>query len=999
MRIKKRWENEELIEINRAPSHTDFLAKRKVKSLNGKWKFLFLEAPEYAPTNFNLCDFDDSQWNEINVPSNWQFEGYDKMHYTDVLYLFPINPPFVPSNNPTGIYRTEFTLSENELDKDLILTFGGVNSAFDIWVNGVEAGYGKCSRLSSEYDISSFVKVGKNNITVRVYKWSDGTYLEDQDQWWLSGIYRDVNLVFKPKSSIENVIIKTSFPKDSLDGILDIDLTLKNINDNYSVKYSLCEKDSDCIIHKNTLLVGKETHYKINQVIESVAKWSAETPNLYTITFQLENNGKSVDSISVDFGFREITIEDNIFKINGEAVLLNGVNYHDFSPKSGQYVDYDTVVEDLILMKKSNINTIRCAHYPKQDWFYYLCDYYGFYVIDEADIELHGFEWIEKYDWLDNEKSWERAFSDRIIRMVEKHQNHPSIIMWSLGNESSIGKNFVTAVKELKQIDLSRPVHYEGDFEADISDIYSTMYTSIDGLKNIANGHQAHNKPHFHCEYVHAMGNGPGNLALYQKLYRENSRLMGGCIWEWYDHGIKTLDDNKKTYYKYGGEYGDTPNNSNFCMDGLLMPNRKPSPALNEVKQVFAPIEIEELDLDFLRFEVKNYNSFLSLSEYYIKWEIKKGLSVLDQGIRLLTEENPRESELIDISSECIFHSFDAPVYINFSIQIANNTLYCESAYEVAHYQFELPVLIDSKYEAKRCFDEITVCENNHTLTLKNDNFSLEFDKVKGLLKNYILDGNSLIEKGPRICIDRAPIDNDMYKINDWYNKYFINKIDEQLESFTLIKDMFEVIVKIETHVSCFNQAWGFKCLYEYCVYSDGTIDLNLKASSFKWSNVIPKMLPRLGIMLINSKTFDRVKWFGLGPDECYCDSKSSAMYGIYEKSISDLHTRYEKPQENGHREGVKWLNIFNENSVLSIKSKEKIGFNIQNYSIDQLRSAKHDSQLVEDPINYIYLDAIHSGLGSNSCGEEQMFENKATVSDFSLNLTFSNAKNIEINK
>mgnify|MGYP000520734231 CR=1 FL=1 len=466
------------------------------------------------------------------------------MHYTDVLYPFPVNPPHVPDENPTGIYKKTVVLDEQWMEKDTVLKFHGVDSAFDVWVNGNHVGFGKVSRLPSEFDITGFVKTGENDITVRVYKWSDGTYLEDQDMWWLSGIYRDVELINEEKNAVLDVQIDGSLDDSYTNGLFTSKIKMKQAGTN--IKWKLSYK-GEAVFEGEASFKDREIY--ISADIPSVHTWTAETPELYDFTISTDTQ-----EVTVRCGFRRIEIKDKNFCVNGQVILLNGVNHHDYNPKEGRTVTREQMEDDIRLMKQYNINAVRCSHYPANEYFYDLCDEYCLYVINEADLECHGFEWVENYTWITDDESWKNVYVDRSVRMVKRDRNHPSIIMWSMGNESAFGCNFRSAAQAIRELDDTRLIHYEGDFEAEVTDVYSTMYTRLKGLKEIAEYEVKGDKPHVMCEYGHAMGNGPGGLKAYQDMYRKYKRLQGGFLWEWYDHGIYTEEKDKK-YYKYAPEF------------------------------------------------------------------------------------------------------------------------------------------------------------------------------------------------------------------------------------------------------------------------------------------------------------------------------------------------------------------------------------------------------------------------------------------------------------
>ena len=513
----KRWEDHRITGIGRREARTAFYKDSQKKiSLNGEWAFKYVDAPELSPEGFEQSGACEG-WDKIDVPSVWQLRGYDKMHYTDVLYPFPVNPPHVPDENPTGIYKKTVVLDEQWMEKDTVLKFHGVDSAFDVWVNGNHVGFGKVSRLPSEFDITGFVKTGENDITVRVYKWSDGTYLEDQDMWWLSGIYRDVELINEEKNAVLDLRVNGTLDDSYKNGFFTAGITMKQAGTNLGWKLSYKGKT---VLEGELVSEGKDIC--IEAEIPEVHTWTAETPELYEFTVMTENQ-----EVTVRCGFRKIEIKDKNFRVNNQVILLNGVNHHDYNPREGRRVTREQMESDIRLMKQYNINAVRCSHYPANEYFYDLCDEYGLYVIDEADLECHGFEWVENYTWITDDETWKDAYVDRSVRMVKRDRNHPSIIMWSMGNESAFGCNFRSAAEAIRELDDTRLVHYEGDFEAEVTDVYSTMYTRLKGLKEIAEYQIKGDKPHVMCEYGHAMGNGPGGLKAYQDMYRKYKRLQG----------------------------------------------------------------------------------------------------------------------------------------------------------------------------------------------------------------------------------------------------------------------------------------------------------------------------------------------------------------------------------------------------------------------------------------------------------------------------------------
>lgn len=994
MREKKRWENEELLQIGRREAHTDFRRNSKSTeyiSLDGKWRFLYLKAPEYSPEGFEKVQYADEGWDTIEVPSCWQLKGYGNMHYTDVWYLFPINPPFVPSENPTGIYRRNVEMPDTWEGRRNILRFEGVSSAYDVWINGEHAGYSKVSRLSAEFDITELLKKGDNQITVRVYQWSDGTYLEAQDMWWYSGIFRSVSLVSEPQCAFADYIVDADLCEEYTQGILRQRIWTEKEAD--KVCWQLTDEAGGCVASGEEEV--RDGYVQCEAKIKHVKSWSAETPVLYELSAKLMKNHEVQDEVVLKTGFRKIEIQGCNFLVNGKPILLSGVNMHDFNPTGGGTVDKAVVEEDMRLMKQHNINAIRCSHYPKQSYFYDLCDYYGFYVIDEADLETHGFEWIEKYEWLNEEPSWKDTYCDRSIRMVKEHRNHPCILMWSLGNESSTGTNFTASAEEIRKIDHSRLIHYESDYNADITDVYSTMYTRLDGMKKIGEGNDCHNKPFIMCEYGHAMGNGPGNLEEYQEMFRKYERMQGGFIWEWYDHGIERKDQNGNVTYYYGGDFGDSPNNSNFCMDGLLRPDRVASTGLTHYKQVIAPVKTEAVDLKEGKIRIHNLRYFTTLEDIALHYEVVHDDKIDLEGTVEKLVIDPQECAEVTIPVQLASVEKETDYYLNLSFTYNREKTFAPCGHEISKEQHLLPIYEKAQDEhVCQKEEKLSVEENDVYIRIFGNQAEVSFDKVTGQLLTYKKNGTTWIENGPVLNLDRAPIDNDMYKVTDWYGKYFLHRQQEQLENFAVEQHEKYTEVRVDTHFSVLSMAFGFKASYRYRIYGDGWMTLDLKLKGFKYSKFVPEFIPRIGIEMKLPKEMRSVAWYGLGPEENYPDMKSASVMGVYRTDVDGMHVEYAMPQENGHRCQVKWLAVGNETESLLICAEKEVGIDVHDYTIHDLAAAKHVGEIRRCQETIVHIDMKHSGLGTNACGEEQTYANKTRINDYEMKLTFGSASN-----
>ena len=977
----KRWEDHRITGIGRREARTAFYKDSQKKiSLNGEWDFKYVDAPELSPEGFEQSGACEG-WDKIDVPSVWQLRGYDKMHYTDVLYPFPVNPPHVPDENPTGIYKKTVVLDEQWMEKDTVLKFHGVDSAFDVWVNGKHVGFGKVSRLPSEFDITGFVKTGENDITVRVYKWSDGTYLEDQDMWWLSGIYRDVELINEEKNAVLDLRVNGTLDDSYKNGFFTAGITMKQAGTNLGWKLSYKGKT---VLEGELVSEGKDIC--IEAEIPEVHTWTAETPELYEFTVMTENQ-----EVTVRCGFRKIEIKDKNFRVNNQVILLNGVNHHDYNPREGRRVTREQMESDIRLMKQYNINAVRCSHYPANEYFYDLCDEYGLYVINEADLECHGFEWVENYTWITDDETWKDAYVDRSVRMVKRDRNHPSIIMWSMGNESAFGCNFRSAAEAIRELDDTRLVHYEGDFEAEVTDVYSTMYTRLKGLKEIAEYQIKGDKPHVMCEYGHAMGNGPGGLKAYQDMYRKYKRLQGGFLWEWYDHGIYTEEKDKK-YYKYGGNYGDFPTNGNFCIDGILMPDRTPSPGMEEYKQIIAPVEITAVEGSMNKLQIRNYYDFLNLDTTTLYWEVKAEDQTIQDGIVEGLSVAPHEGKIITLPITAFELQENTDYYLNLTVCQKEERNYAPAGYEIKKVQIPMQIRKDG-FSVRETADKLQVTEGQGVLTVENSRVTAKFSTVFGKLISFGKDGKEYLTEGPRMNVYRATIDNDMYKKEDWMNKYFIQKPVEETEYVSCLKEDDKVIVQIGTFFSCYNQSWGFECDYTYTVYSCGQMKVEIQGKAVQRGKLEPAFLPRIGVIMKGNKNFQKAMWYGMGPGESYVDSKAASIMGIYENTVDGMMTDYVFPQENGHHEQVKWFRIGDGKDGLLCKMEEKLGLNLANYTDESLEKAQHPFEIEKADDVIIHLDYRQSGLGSNSCGEEQLEENKVKLQDFTMAFTVQAAE------
>lgn len=1009
----KTWENHQIDGINRMPARAHFLtfpSKEKAllnnnrythafKNLNGVWKFMFLDAPEYSPEGFFNSDFDVTKMDDITVPGNWQLQGYGKMHYSDLWYNFPINPPYVPTENPTGIYKRTFFVEESYRDKKIIIRFCGVDSAYHLWINGKEVGYSKVARNESEFDITDLIRVGEeNDVTVRVYQWSDGTYLEDQDMWWESGIFRDVELIGVPKDGINDYKVIADLDDEYKNGIFKVEAFLRTTKE-VNVTFELVDAGENTVFTKT--VVAKEGKACIDEVIANVNHWTAETPYLYKLFMTVEDDGQIIEVIPQNVGFRNIRLNGETFLVNGVAIKFKGVNRHDYSPQNGRVVSREEIEKDIILMKQFNINAIRTSHYPNSYYLYDLCDEYGMYLIAETDLECHGFELTGDYKWITDDPSWELAYVSRMTRMIERDKNHPAIIFWSLGNESAFGCNFRKMTDVAHEMDPTRLVHYEGDFDVESADVYSTMYTWIENpkkpylMKDII---EKSKKPHIHCEYCHAMGNGPGNLKDYQDLVYAHDKLQGGFVWEWFDHGIESFTESGEKYYRYGGDFGDDPSNKDFCIDGLIMPDRTPSPGLYEYKKVIEPITTTAVDIQKGIINLLSRYDFANLDRFNLVYKVMEDDVILQTGFMAVPSIEARANKDITLPYDlsAIKVKPGAHYYVNISYQLREDTSYASSGHELATAQFELPLYKEGIMVRP---EGILNVEKEHTtLHVKGANFSLDFNLVNGNLMNIVRDGMQVLSKGPRLTLWRAPISNDMEIIDKLKKVYFLHLEHEVVMNVDYHMEGNILKVEVDTINSTTNSAWHFKTKYVYTVCPSGDILIDVEGTPSGRVDLAPDMLPRIGVSMHLDKSMEHVRYFGMGPGENYADSKEAAQMGLYANTVDGLFTNYVIPQENGNHMGCKWVSMTNDRGMGLLASTEgDFNFSASWYEDKDLDDAKHTCDLVKRDYIVFNVDYKQNALGTNSCGQWQLDKYRAKFEDFKLSFRLTPFNNKEV--
>ncbi|MBM7570408.1 glycoside hydrolase family 2 TIM barrel-domain containing protein [Aquibacillus albus] len=983
----------------------------KFKLLNGTWKFNYTETPQEAESlGFNQVD----DWDDIPVPSCWQMQGYGYPHYTNVQYPFPVEPPHVPTENPTGTYWREFYVSDEWLTEQLILRFEGVDSAFHLWINGQEVGYSQGSRIPAEFDITPYIQKGKNSIGVRVYQWSDGSYIEDQDMWWLSGIFRDVYLLAKPNVHIYDFFVKTNLDSNYEHATLQLDTIIKNtlsMNLNkYSLDIKLLDKQNNSIVEEKASIKEFDTKLSFSIPVKNPKKWTAETPYLYHLLLTLKNDrGDIVEIVPAKVGFRSIELKDGLILINGIPVKFKGVNRHDHHPDLGRTVPVDWMIEDMKLMKQHNINAVRTSHYPNDPRFYKLCDEFGLYVIDESDLECHGFVFVDNPHQLSDDKDWQAAYIDRISRMVERDKNHPSIIMWSLGNESGYGQNHDAMYQWAKEKDPTRLVHYEGECREILhhsnqkkpvedpisSDVFTTMYTDINTMEELGKRTDL-KKPHILCEYAHAMGNGPGAFQEYWDLFYTYDRLQGGFVWEWLDHGIRQFAEEGQEYFAYGGDFGEEIHDSNFVMDGLVMADHTPSPALDQYKKVIEPVVVKAIDLKNGELDISNRYDFLSLGHLQLHWSIVADNQIIHEGSQKMDAIPARDSRVISLPYTLPSSSSDTDYWLNVRFVTTTSTKWAPIGHEVAWTQFLLPVTAEQGVNKLTIQQHpIQLHETEMDLSIIGADFDITFDKISGTIKGWKYNNATVMESGPRLHLQRANIDNDRWNnthtkpvsSKEMWQQYNLHLLQHRLQGFTVetIENKQKVEVTVKTRVAPPKYNWGIETTYVYTIYGSG--DVEIQVEGHKVGNA-PEVLPRIGLQLRLPKHQQHVTWYGRGPGEAYVDSKEATKFGIWSNSVDGLYTPYAFPQENGNRHQVSWASFTNTYGVgLLTVGKPTFDFSAHYYTTENLEQAEHPYELEKQDFITLNLDYKHHGLGSASCGPDVLEKYQLTDSEFEFSV------------
>ena len=986
MLVPRYYENLSILHENTMPARAYYIPASKrmddlvehrehsdrIQFLNGIWKFKYFESIYDVTEAFYEEEFCTEDFADTKVPGIWQMDGYDNHQYTNIRYPFPFDPPFVPQDIPCGEYVYEFTYEKCKKAPKVFLNFEGVDSCFYVWLNGTYAGYSQVPHATSEFDVTEIIKEGKNKIAVLVLKWCDGSYLEDQDKFRMTGIFRDVYLLQRPEKAISDYRVSTKVKENKAEVSLDVKLTEKT-----EVRVVLEDQEGNLVCEEEITEEGT-----LVLEVENPVLWNTEAPYLYTLVLETE-----METIVEYVGFRTIEIIDKVIYFNGQNIKFRGVNRHDSDPVTGFVTSMEQILTDLTMMKQHNFNSIRSSHYPNAPYFYQLCDKYGFMVIDEADIEAHGpFLLYRKEDtdynrfkrW--NEKiaddpAWEKAILDRVKLMVERDKNRPSIVIWSMGNESAYGCNFEKALRWTKAFDPGRITQYESaryrnydvTYNYEDLDIYSRMYPAFDEIYEFLEKDAG--KPFLLVEYCHSMGNGPGDFEDYFQLIQKHDILCGGFVWEWCDHAInKGVAENGKTIYWYGGDHGEKINDGNFCMDGLVYPDRRPHTALLEYKNVYRPARVVSYDCRNGKLTLHNYMDFDDLKDYVkISYELTQDGLVISKGILPEFSVAPHGEGKTNLK-------INVP---------ENGKCYLKLIY---HLKKELPLLnedhilgfdeIEVSKEDTKCKlaekwipktvvdSELQVNENDTQIHIKGREFAYTIDKRTALFTEMKFAGREYLNHPMELNIWRAPTDNDMYIKSEWKKAHY-DKAYTRAYTTEVVQGKHGV--KITSHASVVAETVQkiLDVTITWKIEAAGKIDADIAVTK---DDEFPD-LPRFGVRMFLDKKLSAVRYFGMGPQESYCDKHQAASHGLYRADVGDLHEDYIRPQENGSHYDCEYVELNNSRYGIVASAEKAFSFNASYYTQEELEKKTHNYELIESDSVVFCVDYALNGIGSNSCG------------------------------
>ncbi|GHT41377.1 beta-galactosidase [Bacteroidia bacterium] len=975
------WENPEIFGINKEPARATALpysteqqaiadvyaASPYYQSLDGTWKFNWHKRPADKPEGFFKAGYDVSKWDNIKVPGNWELQGFGTPIYSNINYPHPTNPPYIDhSDNPVGCYVRDFDIPKAWDGRRVYLHFESGLAAMYIWVNGEKVGYSQVTKSPAEFDITKYIKQGKNTLAIEGYRWSDGSYLEDQDFWRLSGFDRSVYLYSTDQIRIQDYFAKGDLDNSYKNGLFSVDVTLKNYLSR-DVARHVCTIEVKLLDAAGKTVYAEtknDTHFA--KTIPSPRLWSNETPYLYTLLLTLKDAaGKTLEVTSSKVGFRKVEIKNAQLLVNGKPILVRGVNIHEHNPSNGHVQDEATMRRDIALMKQHNINAVRTSHYPESTLWYKLCDEYGIFLVDEANIESHGLGYGPQN--VANFPEWAEAHKDRVVRAVERDKNHPSVIIWSMGNECSNGKVFPEIYKWLKQRDPSRPVQFEQAGEAANTDIVCPMYPGIDHMKRYAARTDV-TRPFIMCEYAHAMGNSSGNFQEYFDIIATSPHMQGGFIWDWVDQGIAATDDSGRDYWAYGGDIGgyQYTHDQNFCANGLITPDRKPHPGLNEVKKVYQDILFHAKDLSKGIITIENRFLYNDLSNYAFKWELlKNGEKAAEGNLNIAQAAGTKKDATIALPRVVLTKMAGTEYYLNIYACTKQETEMVPAGHEIAREQFALSA--NNYFTEKSATGTVEVeKEDDRAVILKAGEVTIYFNKRNGALDGYAYGKNRLLASGPQPDFWRAPTDNDYGNnypaIANVWKQAGRNKT---LNNFAVSKTEAGIVVTAEYTLNDVASPYTVR----YTVAGDGSVKVNISWKAGKKG--LPE-LSRFGTQLVLPSEFDNFEYYGRGPWENYSDRNTSSFVGIYKSTVAEQSFDYIRPQENGNHTDVRWLTLTNSDGAgIKITGTQPLSVKVAHNPAEDLdfgtwKKNTHPSDVTPRKEVYLNVDLLQRGLGGD---------------------------------
>jgi beta-galactosidase len=987
------WENPSIVDWNKEAPHSSFQLFNNtddaingkpensslIQSLNGSWKFLYSDNHHQRPINFFESSFNDSKWSSIPVPSNWELQGFGLPIYTNIIYPFPKNPPFVGNNIPVGTYRKEFTLDKNWDDKQVILHFGSITGCAFIYVNGKQVGITKASKTAAEFNVTRFLKKGTNLLAVQVFRWHDGSYLEDQDFWRLTGIERNVFLYAVPSLSIWDFFLKSDLDATYTNGIFNADVSLRkylgNKISNAKLTIELLDQQNKIVFTQTKKITEPKDSFQTISFKHNIAKvlqWSAEKPNLYQCLFTLSFlTGEIIETTSTKIGFRKVEIKNAQLLVNGKKIMVHGVNRHEHDELLGHVPTRELMLKDIKLMKQHNINAVRSSHYPNDPVWLQLCDEYGLYVVDEANVEIHGMgaSLQNSFDTTIHPAylpEWAPSIKDRIVRMVERDKNHASIITWSLGNECGNGKVFHDAYTWIKQRDYTRPVQFEQAGEDWNTDIVCPMYPAIQKMKQYAFD-SSKKRPYIMCEFSHAMGNSSGNFQEYFDIINASAHMQGGFIWDWVDQGLLKNNGFGKNYWAYGGDLGagHLQNDQNFCANGLVAADRSPHPGIYEVKKVYQNIIFKDVDWKKGIIQINNNFNFTDLSDYIFKWELLQNGMVIKSDTFSINIE-PESSTKTNFSLPIFNESDEYMLNVFAFTRAASSTI--PANHEVAREQFGGT---NKKYftQAKSFSGTLQVSKTDEHIYFTSGNISGCFNTNSGKFTSYQKNKQSICLTFPEPYFWRAPTDNDFgnhmpQKLGFWRSANQLLQLDS-----VHVNQQTNNGLKIDCHYTL--QAVGIPYQITYNILNNGAVMIT---SSIDFLNKDLPELPRFGMRLNVPKDYENINFYGRGPWENYSDRNTASFIGVYQQKASDQFVyNYIRPQENGYKTDIRWLKLYNKQNVgVTISGVQPLCFSALPYLAEDLdpgntKKQQHPSDLNERDFISVHIDLAQRGVGGDN--------------------------------